>query len=118
MDADDDITGVGLRQDFEEPNSAVEMERVPTAVVVEQAQVNVDGGHTPVLPVTRPTKRRHSPGSSVKNPIDLTSERQMCINGKMCELIDLSEDKVLSHECRCGNLLIHRLNRRKCPSDR
>jgi hypothetical protein len=51
----------------------------------------------------------------VRNPIDLTSERQICINGKMCELIDLSDDKVLYHECSHCNLLRHKIEQEEMP---
>lgn len=44
-------------------------------------------------PSRRP-KRALSPGSSAKNPIDLTSARQICIHGKFYELIDISNDEV------------------------
>lgn len=107
MDADDHATDMGPIQDFEEPSNTAEVEQVQTVMVIDEAHPNVHGGHTPVLQVTRPTKRRCSPGSSVRNPIDLASERQICINGKMCELIDLSGDKVLSPKYSCCNLLIN-----------
>jgi hypothetical protein len=107
MDADDHATGMGLRQDFEERSNTAEVEQAQTVMVVDEAHPNVRSGHTLVLQITRPTKRRRSPSSSARNPIDLASEHQICINGKMCELIDLSEDKVLSREYSCCNLLIN-----------
>jgi hypothetical protein len=117
MDEDDHITGVGPRPDLEAPNNTAEVEQVQTPAVVEEAHPSVHSGRTPKLPITRPKKRRRSPGGSVLNPIDLTSERHICINGKICELIDLSEDMVLSHEYSRYNPLIHKSNRRKCRSD-
>jgi hypothetical protein len=107
MDVDDHATDMGPRLDREEPNSAAEVEQVQTVVVTDEVHPSVCGGPAPALQVTRPAKRRCSPGSSVRYPIDLTSERQICINGKMCELIDLSEDKVITREYSPCNFLIN-----------
>jgi hypothetical protein len=59
------------------------------------------GGQAPPPQPVKPLKRRRSPGGSVTNPIDLTSERQIYLNGKICELIDLSQDKACFHEYAC-----------------
>jgi hypothetical protein len=63
------------------------------AVATDEVPPDVSGGQAPPPQLGQPLKRGRSPGGSVNNPIDLTSERQICVNGKMCELIDLSQDK-------------------------
>lgn len=52
---------------------------------------------SPPPSVTRRLKRTRSPGGSPRNPIDLTSAHQVCVDGKMYEIIDLSQDEVWLH---------------------
>jgi hypothetical protein len=53
-------------------------------------------GVPPSLAVVRirPPKRPHSPEISRKKTIDIASARQLCIDGKIYELIDISNDEV------------------------
>lgn len=43
---------------------------------------------------SRPPKRPRSPEISKKKQIDIASARQLCIDGKIYELIDISNDEV------------------------
>jgi hypothetical protein len=51
----------------------------------------------------QPSKRPHSPDTS-SSKIDLGSVRQLCVGGKMYELIDLTEDEVRFHRGILGFL--------------
>lgn len=42
----------------------------------------------------RKLKRPRSPEISAKNQVDIASARQLCIDGKIYELIDISNDEV------------------------
>lgn len=70
--------------------------------------------------VTLPSKdlkRGLSPESSVENPTNPTSARQICIDGTMYELIDLTNDEVRFYGCIHSNFIMPNLNRWKCHSD-
>lgn len=53
---------------------------------------------SPSIRPSRPSKRAPSPGS-LPDAIDLSSARQLCMGGKMYELIDLTNDEVWFHRC-------------------
>ena len=43
---------------------------------------------------SRAPKRQRSPENSTKNQIDIASTRQLCVDGKIYELIDISNEEV------------------------
>jgi hypothetical protein len=88
MDADDHTNEAG-----HEHNDVANPGPNDEAIIADEIPPDVGGGPAPPPQVAQPLKRGRSPGSSVRNPIDLTSGRQICVDGKMCELIDLSQDK-------------------------
>jgi hypothetical protein len=81
---------------------------------------DADDGHSLVTRPSRPLKRAHSPGSSARNMTDLSSARQLCMDGKMYELIDLSNDEVwppISVSVVLFSYVLSNLNRKKFRSE-
>jgi hypothetical protein len=76
----------------------------------EPMDVDQSDGRSP-LPVLQQGKRARSPGRSAENQIDLTSARQLCINGAMLEIIDLSIDEVRFDGCDHCHFLTPSFNR-------
>jgi hypothetical protein len=85
---------VGHGVAFEEQGNLGQTEKSQGAMDVDGVYVEVRSGRTPPPVVPRRPKRARSLGGSVRDPIELASERQLCIGGEMWELIDLTEDEV------------------------
>ena len=94
MDIDDGPMQAGKGLGFDECHNPAETEENQGAMVIDKVHPDVRSGHGPPWPVTQRLKRARSPGRSGRNPIDLTSESQFYIDGKMCEIIDLTDDDV------------------------
>lgn len=89
MDADGRV-----QEAVQECNGMADVALNEEAMATDDVLQDASGGPVPPPPVAPPLKRARSPGSLSTNPIDLTSEQQVCIDGKMCELVDLSQDQV------------------------